>query len=68
MDFVGEGADVIIEGNARRQKKKESLWERDLRQGKYAGALDTVLGQKDSLTVSIVCHFLHQKPGLFSSY
>jgi hypothetical protein len=58
MDFVGEGADVIIEGNDRTKRKKEWHWERDLRQGKYAQALDSVLEEKenskrfDSVTVS----------------
>ena len=53
MDFVGEGADVIIEGNDRNSKKKEVPWERDLRQGKYGKALDSVLERKlDSVIVS----------------
>jgi U3 small nucleolar RNA-associated protein 15 len=44
LDFVGEGADVIIEGKDRTTKRKsESGWEKDLRQGKYQRALDTVL-------------------------
>jgi U3 small nucleolar RNA-associated protein 15 len=42
MDYVGEGAEVIIEGNDRKTKQ-ESIWERDLRTGKYAAALDYVL-------------------------
>ncbi|TVY28425.1 U3 small nucleolar RNA-associated protein [Lachnellula hyalina] len=45
LDFVGEGVDVIIEGNDRKERKPESFWERDLRQGKYAQALDTVLNR-----------------------
>ena len=45
MDFLGEGADVIIEGNERK-RKVESAWEKDLRQGRYAQALDYVLDQK----------------------
>lgn len=56
MDFVGEGADVVIEGNDRKHRKKEAPWERDLRQGKYAAALDYVFERKlDSITVSH-CH------------
>lgn len=55
MDFVGEGADVVIEGNDKRQRKKENVWERDLRQGKYAKSLDSVLEQRlDSITVSLL--------------
>ena len=45
MDFLGEGADVIIEGNERK-RKVEAVWEKDLRQGRYAQALDYVLEQK----------------------
>lgn len=61
MDFVGEGADVIIEGKERHQKKKETPWERDLRQGQYGKALDSVLERKlESVIVSeriiLECH------------
>ena len=45
LDFMGEGVDVIIEGDVRR-KKSEAVWERDLRNGRYAPALDYVLEQK----------------------
>jgi U3 small nucleolar RNA-associated protein 15 len=51
MDFLGEGADVIIEGNERK-RRVESVWEKDLRQGRYAQALDYVLDQKlPSITI-----------------
>jgi U3 small nucleolar RNA-associated protein 15 len=42
-EFIGEGMDVIIEGNDRRRMRKETTWERDLRHGRYASALDRVL-------------------------
>lgn len=42
-DFLGEGVDVIIEGNKRRKGKKLAKWEVDLRKGRYAAALDQVL-------------------------
>ena len=42
-DFMGEGADVIIEGNEKRKVKKLAKWEIDLRKGRYAAALDRVL-------------------------
>ncbi|KAE8453988.1 hypothetical protein EG329_007764 [Mollisiaceae sp. DMI_Dod_QoI] len=45
LDFMGEGADIVIEGNDRQRRKRETVWERDLRQGRYGQALDTVLGQ-----------------------
>ena len=47
MDFLGEGADVIIEGREL-QRKVEAVWENDLRQGRYAQALDHLLTQKSS--------------------
>ena len=40
--FTGEGADIIVEGRARRNTKLK-LWEQLLRRGKYGQALDEVL-------------------------
>lgn len=54
MDFVGEGADVIIKGNERRKQKKEAVWERHLRQGKYGEALDYVLGQEQVHSITVL--------------
>lgn len=45
LDYVGEGAAVVIEGQDRNKKKPEQAWERDLRRGKYSKALDSVLEQ-----------------------
>ncbi|KAL8916196.1 MAG: hypothetical protein Q9208_008648 [Pyrenodesmia sp. 3 TL-2023] len=42
-DFTGEGADIVIEGNADGKRKKIKPWERLLRKGKYADSLDEVL-------------------------
>ncbi|KAL8752649.1 MAG: hypothetical protein Q9184_005666 [Pyrenodesmia sp. 2 TL-2023] len=42
-DFTGEGADIVIEGNADGKRKKIKPWERLLRKGKYAASLDEVL-------------------------
>ncbi|KAL8695215.1 MAG: hypothetical protein Q9218_000253 [Villophora microphyllina] len=42
-DFTGEGADIIIQGNEDGKKKKIKPWERFLRRGKYAEALDETL-------------------------
>lgn len=42
-DFTGEGADIVIEGNARGKIKNQSKWETALRKGNYAQALDIVL-------------------------
>ncbi|KAI9663742.1 MAG: hypothetical protein M1821_007232 [Bathelium mastoideum] len=42
-DFTGEGADIIIDGNARGNIKKGSQWEKALREGRYALALNLVI-------------------------
>lgn len=42
-EFMGEGVDIIIEGNDRNPRKKEKKWEKNLRHGRYAAALDGVL-------------------------
>ncbi|KAG0652295.1 U3 small nucleolar RNA-associated 15 [Hyphodiscus hymeniophilus] len=47
MNFMGEGADVIIEGNEQK-RKVGATWENDLRQGRYVQALDYVLDQNVS--------------------
>ncbi|KAB8295287.1 hypothetical protein EYC80_007194 [Monilinia laxa] len=46
LDFMGEGADVIIEGSTRLTKRKDAEWERELRQGRYHQALDAVLEKR----------------------
>ncbi|KAL2045189.1 hypothetical protein N7G274_002271 [Stereocaulon virgatum] len=43
QDFIGEGADIIIEGRTRKSHKKPKPWEGLLRRGKYVAALDEVL-------------------------
>lgn len=54
LDFVGEGVDVIIKGNDRRKQKREAMWERDLRQGRYAEALDSVLSQEPVHSITVL--------------
>ncbi|RDW72425.1 snoRNA-binding rRNA-processing protein UTP15 [Aspergillus mulundensis] len=49
LDFVGEGVDIIIDGNEAKRRKKEKGWELDLRKGRYAAALDTVLSSADRI-------------------
>jgi U3 small nucleolar RNA-associated protein 15 len=46
MKFMGEGADVVIEGNERRNKG-ETKWEKLLRHAEYAEALDVVLSKPE---------------------
>ncbi|KAI1845114.1 hypothetical protein JX265_002801 [Neoarthrinium moseri] len=45
LDLVGEGADVVIAGNpaSRNKSAKEKPWQKDLRRGHFASALDRVL-------------------------
>ncbi len=65
IDFAGEGVDVIIEGNDRRKRKREADWERDLRQGKYARALDTALDLSlPSVTVLTVLAALRHRSAM----
>ena len=45
-DFTGEGADIIIDGNARGKIKTGRPWGNALRLGLYAKALDLVLESK----------------------
>jgi U3 small nucleolar RNA-associated protein 15 len=50
MDFTGEGADIIIEGNDRRRPKLNK-WENAQRRGDYQEALDLVVEQNDLAAV-----------------
>lgn len=43
QDSTGEGADIIIEGNANEKRKKRSNWDKLLHKGKYGEALDAAL-------------------------
>ncbi|KAL1996479.1 hypothetical protein VTN49DRAFT_8079 [Thermomyces lanuginosus] len=49
-DFIGEGVDIIIQGQDEKKRKKEAPWENDLRHGRYAMALDQVLATNDTVT------------------
>ena len=51
-DFTGEGADIVIDGNARGNIRNQSKWESALRNGKYALAVDMVLGATVSLAIA----------------
>lgn len=42
-DFTGEGADIVIDGNARGSIRNQSKWETALRKGQYGLAVDLVL-------------------------
>ena len=60
QDFTGEGADIIIEGRAKRNYKPRP-WEALLRKGRYAAALDEVLqGQNLIATVTLLTALRHR--------
>ncbi|KAI9849973.1 MAG: hypothetical protein M1838_006231 [Thelocarpon superellum] len=66
-DFVGEGADVIIDANERgtTPKKKEAQWEKNLRNGRYGAALDQVFdGSYDTLTILTLLTALRHRSAL----
>jgi len=44
-DYIGESADIIIDGNDRAKPKRLSKWENALRRGEYEVALDIVLAE-----------------------
>lgn len=46
LDLVGEGADVVIANEPQGSKKRERPWQKDLRHGRYAKALDQVLDKQ----------------------
>ncbi|QGA15739.1 hypothetical protein EYB26_003399 [Talaromyces marneffei] len=47
QDFLGEGVDIIIQGQDTKKRKKESDWESDLRHARYSEALNRVLAGTD---------------------
>ncbi|KAI9925566.1 hypothetical protein MW887_005947 [Aspergillus wentii] len=46
-DFIGEGVDIVIEGQDRKKRKAEQSWEYELRKARYSAALDQVLNSND---------------------
>ncbi|PKX98078.1 snoRNA-binding rRNA-processing protein UTP15 [Aspergillus novofumigatus IBT 16806] len=46
-DFIGEGVEIVIEGQDKKKRKKEQTWEYDLRKARYSAALDQVLASSD---------------------
>ncbi|PQE05750.1 hypothetical protein CJF31_00004490 [Rutstroemia sp. NJR-2017a BVV2] len=68
LDFVGEGADVIIEGRPR-SRKKEPQWETDLRRGRYPQALDHVLEKRlPSVTVLTLLTALRHRSAMRAAF
>ena len=61
MDFTGEGADIIIEGQERRKIKKLNRWEAAARRGDYQEALDMVIEARDQQAIfTMLTHMTHR--------
>ena len=46
-DFIGEDAEIVIDGQDRKKRKREQPWEQDLRKARFSAALDQVLSTTD---------------------
>ncbi|KAJ6087538.1 hypothetical protein N7467_006452 [Penicillium canescens] len=53
-DFIGEGVEIVIEGQDSKKRKREQPWDHDLRKARYSTALDTVLASSDT-TAQLTC-------------
>jgi U3 small nucleolar RNA-associated protein 15 len=65
--FIGEGADIVIEGNERHKPKTLSGWELALHKGHYQNALDQVLSgtnKKNSVQVMTLLTALRHRSAL----
>ncbi|BAE64928.1 putative small nucleolar ribonucleo protein complex subunit Utp15 [Aspergillus flavus] len=65
-DFIGEGVDIIIEGQDRK-RKKEQPWEHDLRKARYSAALDQVLASGDKTAQLTLLTALRHRSALRAS-
>ena len=66
-DYMGEGADIIIEGNDRPKYKKQKPWEKHLHQGRYREALDIALAGRDKMTTFGLLTVLRYRSALRAS-
>jgi len=66
IEYQGHGADIIIEGNERRKKKKLPQWDQALRKVQYGRALDLALAEEpqNPITVLTILTALHQRSAL----
>jgi U3 small nucleolar RNA-associated protein 15 len=63
MDFTGEGADIVIEGNDRRRPKL-NRWENAQRRGEYQEALDLVIQSQDLAAVYTMLTEMYHRSAL----
>ncbi|PYH97118.1 small nucleolar ribonucleo protein complex subunit Utp15 [Aspergillus ellipticus CBS 707.79] len=66
-DFVGEGVDIVIDGQDRKKRKKEQSWEHDLRKARYSAALDQVLSTNDKTAQLTLLTALRHRSALQAS-
>ncbi|KAJ5482634.1 U3 small nucleolar RNA-associated protein 15C-terminal [Penicillium sp. IBT 31633x] len=66
-DFIGEGAEIVIEGQDRKKRKREQPWENDLRKGRYPVALDQVLSSADKTSQLTLLTALRHRSALRAS-
>ena len=65
--FMGEGADIIVEGNDRGRTKKEKAWDKELRRGNSGVALDLVLRTHDPVLILTLLTTLRHRSSLRAS-
>ncbi|KAJ5970843.1 U3 small nucleolar RNA-associated protein 15 C-terminal [Penicillium vulpinum] len=66
-DFIGEGVEIIIEGQDRKKRKREQPWENDLRKARYSVALDQVLSSTDKTAQLTLLTALRHRSALRAS-
>lgn len=61
MNFTGEGADIVIEGQERRKSKRLNKWENAARKGDYQESLDLVIESNDQQAIfTMLTHMTHR--------
>ncbi|CAI7578603.1 unnamed protein product [Penicillium viridicatum] len=66
-DFIGEGVEIVIEGQDRKKRKREQPWENDLRKARYSVALDQVLTSADKTAQLTLLTALRHRSALRAS-
>lgn len=66
-DFVGEGADIIIEGDDRAKTKKLKKYEQELSKAHYSDALDKALATNDRTAILTLLAALRHRSALRSA-
>ena len=67
VDYAGEDADIVIQGNDRGKIKKPKDWELALRKGEYPKALDLALKTHDNLIILTLLEQLRYRSALSTS-